>query len=188
MATTRRRRIRPGEAGRVQRSVAAAIASGETLSTGVGALVRNTLFAAARGARGRRGGNRTGRRRGRPRLDPGRLRDRRRSRNRDQRLDEGQPAGRRGSRQRSRRYGSLDGTGSGESGQRPRRGCRARDTPSRGRHSCPATISPRRHSMRRSWRRRRSEPSRSPCGSRAMPCGHQRSPSRRSAPANSCTR
>src|SRR5262245_22904301 len=52
MATaTRRRRTSPGDAGRIQRSVAAAITSGETLSTGVGALVRNTLVAAVRGAR-----------------------------------------------------------------------------------------------------------------------------------------
>ena len=50
-AATRRRRSSPGDAGRIQRSVAAAITSGETLSVGVGALVRNTLVAAAQGAR-----------------------------------------------------------------------------------------------------------------------------------------
>jgi len=38
-AATRRLRTSPGDAGRIQRSVAAAITSGETLSTGVGALV-----------------------------------------------------------------------------------------------------------------------------------------------------
>src|SRR5262245_7807331 len=51
MATTKRSKGRPASAGQGQRTIAVAITSGETFSTGILTVVRNTLVAAMNGAR-----------------------------------------------------------------------------------------------------------------------------------------